>query len=104
MKRPTIALVCAISLTTFSASVHAGDPVAGQAKAAVCAGCHGMDGNSINGLWPKLAGQHEAYLMKSLKAFRSGERKEPTMNAMAKPLSDADIENLAAYFSAQKHK
>ena len=93
-----------MGLAAVSATSHAGDAAAGKAKAAVCAACHGADGNSINGMWPKLAGQHEAYLTKSMKAFRSGERKEPTMNAMAKPLSDADIENLAAYFAAQKQK
>ncbi|HHJ13054.1 MAG TPA: c-type cytochrome [Gammaproteobacteria bacterium] len=78
----------------------AGDAAAGKAKAAACAACHGADGKSSNPQWPNLAGQKEAYLVKQLKAFRDGTRKDPTMNGMAKPLSDADIDNLAAYYSS----
>jgi cytochrome c553 len=80
----------------------AGDVAAGKAKSATCAGCHGANGVSNNPLWPNLAGQKEAYLAKQLKAFRDGTRQDPTMSPMAKPLSDADIENLAAYYSSLK--
>lgn len=99
-------LAVALIFVCFSASFSAaaGDAQLGKTKAAVCAGCHGLDGNSTNPVWPKLAGQHAAYLKKSLRNFRSGVRKDPLMNAMAKPLSDADIDNLAAYFSSQKHR
>lgn len=93
-----------ISLTGLSTTASAGDPDKGKAKAAVCAACHGADGNSTNGLWPKLAGQHAMYLAKQLKDFRAGTRKDPVMGAMATPLTDADIENLAAYFASQKQK
>ncbi|HYY16633.1 MAG TPA: c-type cytochrome, partial [Gammaproteobacteria bacterium] len=58
------------------------------------------NGKSANELWPNLAGQRAAYLAKQLKAFRSGTRTDPMMSPMAKPLTDADIENLAAYFSS----
>ncbi|MFT5393056.1 MAG: cytochrome c553, partial [Gammaproteobacteria bacterium] len=75
-----------------------------KGKSAICGACHGADGNSINGLWPKIAGQHEMYLVKQLKDFRAGTRKNPTMSAMAKPLSDTDIANLAAFFASQKQK
>ena len=78
-----------------------GDAVAGKAKAVMCAACHGRDGNSINPLWPKLAGQHAPYLVKQIKEFRSGGRKEPTMNAMSGALSDKDIEDLAAFYASQ---
>ena len=85
------------------ASAHArGDSAQGKVKAALCAHCHGADGNSTNGLWPKLAGQHELYLVKQLKDFRSGTRKDPAMNAMAQPLSNADIANLAAFYARQQ--
>jgi cytochrome c553 len=82
----------------------AGDAAAGKAKSAMCAACHGPDGNSPNPLWPNLAGQHAPYMVKQLKAFKSGERKDPVMAPMAMPLSDADMENLAAYFASQKLK
>jgi cytochrome c553 len=73
----------------------AGDAATGKSKAASCTGCHGPVGISNNPMWPNLAGQQEAYLVKQLKSFRDGIREDP----MAKPLSDTDIENLAAYYS-----
>jgi cytochrome c553 len=86
-------------LLSVSGSVLAGDATAGKAKAASCAGCHGAAGVSNNPLWPNLAGQQAGYLAKSLKAFRDGTRTDPMMGPMAKPLSDTDIDNLAAYYS-----
>jgi cytochrome c553 len=53
-------------------------------------------------LWPNLAGQQEMYLAKQIKAFRDGERKDPSMSPMVAGLTDADIDNLAAYFASQK--
>lgn len=79
-----------------------GDAVAGQAKAAVCGACHNMDGNSTITANPKLAGQGARYLAKQLHDFKSGKRANPVMMGMAAPLSDQDILDLAAYFSAQK--
>jgi len=70
------------------------------AKAAVCAGCHGPQGVSMNGLWPNLAGQHAEYLAKQIKAFRDGQRSDPLMTPMAAGLTDAEIEQLAAYYSS----
>ncbi len=80
----------------------AADAAAGKAKSAVCAACHGADGHSLSPLWPNLAGQKEAYLAKQIKAFRDGIRKDPTMSPMAAGLTDADVDNLAAYFSSLK--
>jgi len=89
----------------FGNVIHAGgDVAAGKAKAATCMACHGPDGNSVNPVWPKLAGQHAPYLEKQIKDFRDGKRKDPMMSPMAAPLSDTDISNLAAYFAAQKQK
>lgn len=82
----------------------AGDVAAGKAKSAVCMGCHGPNGNSVNPAWPKLAGQHAVYLAKAMRDFRSGARKDPVMGPMAKPLTDEDIANLAAYYAAQTQK
>ncbi len=93
-------LAAALLAASFSPAVFAGDIAAGKAKAAVCAGCHGPNGVSANPMWPNLAGQKEAYLAKQIKAFRDGTRKDPTMSPMAAGLSDADAENLAAYFAS----
>lgn len=73
----------------------------GQTKAAPCVACHGVNGNSANPEWPSLAGQSAPYVIKQLKAFKSGERQNPLMTPMAQPLSDDDIEDLAAYYSQQ---
>ena len=93
-----VAMVCAAAAV---APVCAGDAAAGKTKAVVCSACHGIDGTSVNPLWPNLAGQHAAYLVKQMKAFRSGERKDPVMAPMAMPLSDADIDDLAAFYASQ---
>jgi cytochrome c553 len=76
----------------------AGDAAAGAALVGRCVACHGADGIGKAPQYPNLQGQKAAYLDKSLKAYRSGERKDPNMTAMAKGLSDTDIANLAAYF------
>ena len=89
----------ATALTVFSASVFAGDAEAGKAKSAVCVACHGVAGISPNPMWPNLAGQKDQYLIKQMKAFRDGDRKDPVMSPMAAGLSDADIENIATYYS-----
>ena len=100
----TIAAAGMIAFMATADVARAGDAAQGKKKAGMCAACHGRDGNSINGLWPKLAGQPQLYLIKALKDFRAGARKDPSMNAMAKPLSDEDIANLAAFYASQKQK
>ncbi|MES9974081.1 MAG: c-type cytochrome, partial [Candidatus Thiodiazotropha sp.] len=80
----------------------AGNADEGKNKAAICAGCHGADGNSpINPLWPKIAAQSPRYIEKQIKDFKSGARVDQTMSPMAMPLSDQDIADLAAYYSSQ---
>jgi cytochrome c553 len=81
-------------------SIRAADVAGGQAKAKICATCHGKNGISTAPLFPNLAGQKSAYLAAQLRMFRSGERKSEQMNVIAQPLSDQDIENLAAYFES----
>jgi cytochrome c553 len=82
-----------------------GDAAAGKAKAGVCAGCHGVDGNGgADPTWPKLAGQIPEYLVKQLKDFKSGVRNNPIMMGMASPLSEKDMADLAAYYASQKLK
>lgn len=82
-----------------------GNVAAGQAKAAVCAGCHGADGNGgADPLWPKLAGQDPAYIAKQLADFKSGARKDPIMAGMVAGLSAADMRNIGAYYASLKPK
>lgn len=78
----------------------AGDARAGRQKLTTCQGCHGLDGLSKNPEAPNLAGQIESYLVKSLTEYRSGERKNESMNIVAKDLSDEDIADVAAYYAS----
>ena len=78
------------------------DSTEGKDKAAVCAACHGVDGNSTSAQYPKLAGQTARYLYLQLKDFREGRRKDPQMSPMAANLSKEDMLTLAEYFAAQK--
>ncbi len=81
----------------------AGDIEAGAQRATTCFACHGPDGISLDpAKYPNLAGQSEEYIVKQLSAFRNGERSDPIMAAMAASLSDADVENVAAYFGSKK--
>jgi cytochrome c553 len=80
----------------------AADAAAGKEKAATCVACHGEGGNSANPQLPSLAGQPAQFLTTALFMFREGNRKNEQMTPMAKPLSNADMSDLAAYFTAQK--
>ena len=95
---------CAVAAVGVASSpaVAAGDAAAAVALIGRCVACHGADGIGKAPQYPNLAGQKAPYLERSLKAYRSGERKDPNMSAMARDLSDADSANLAAYFSSLK--
>ena len=101
MKKILIPLFTA-AIAATSPFTLAADAEAGKAKSASCVACHGANGISNNDLWPNLAGQKEGYLAKQMRDFRDGKRNDPLMSAMAKPLSDADIDNLAAYYASLK--
>lgn len=101
MKRiATVAILIGMVSTAWAA----GDPVIGKQKAALCIGCHGVDGNSVNPDWPNLAGQHAEYLAKQVGDFKSQARKDGTMNAMVAAVSDEDAVNIAAFFASNKVK
>ena len=85
-----------------SAPALGADAQAGRARAVQCQACHGLDGKSKLPEAPNLAGQVEQYLVKALKDYKTGARKDEMMTMMAKPLSDADIANLAAFYSSLK--
>ena len=102
MKNYVIAALSGAALI-LSGQVVAADIEAGKTKAAeVCASCHGIDGNSPAPAFPKIGGQYRTYIVKTLKDYKSGERKDPIMAGMAAALTPADIENLAFYYSSQQ--
>lgn len=93
-------------LLLMGAAHGQGDPVAGEGKAALCAGCHGADGNSEDATFPRLAGQYADYIVKQIRDFQSGHRaNNDTMAAMAATVASVeDARDIAAYFSSQKMK
>ena len=104
MKKSGLSTLFAVMMMTATALAHAdGDPAQGKMKNSMCAGCHGIadwrtaypEVYSV----PKLGGQHAAYIVKALHAYKSGARKHPTMNAIAGSLTDQDMADLAAYYS-----
>ena len=108
MTAPTRAVLLAVLATSALAlaptAVRADNSAAataGEAKAAVCTACHGVNGNSVNPEWPNLAGQGSAYIKEQLKLFRAGHRNNLVMYPLAVALTDDDIRDLAAYYSRQ---
>lgn len=101
MNFKTLISVCAM-LALTGTSYAAGNAEAGKAKAQVCFACHGVNGNSTNPLWPKLAGQHASYISKELADLKEAKnRKDPIMNGQAANLSSQDMQDLGAFFSMQ---
>ncbi|WP_312396739.1 c-type cytochrome [Stutzerimonas kunmingensis] len=109
MNKVLVSLLLTLGITGMAHA--AGDAEAGQDKVAVCGACHGVDGNSPAPNFPKLAGQGERYLLKQLQDIKAGStpgaaegvgRKVLEMTGMLDPLSDQDLEDIAAYFSSQK--
>ena len=94
------ALALGLAAAITAPAAHANDASAGRQKAQACAVCHGLNGLSAQPDAPNLAGQPALYLRAQLRAYRSGERRHEVMAVMAKPLSDEDIANLAAWFSS----
>ena len=95
--RAAASLMAVISLQ----AVADGDASAGQAKSAICAACHGADGNSAVPNWPKLAGQHAGYLERQAALIKSGARSVPEMMGIVAGMSEQDLQDISAYFSAQ---
>ena len=99
------ALVTAAFVSPWAAAqgAPAGDPAKGRQKTQMCAGCHGIEGwrTAFPEVYhvPRIGGQHEAYLVKALQEYRSGERSHPSMRAISASLSDQDMADLAAYYA-----
>ncbi|MEO9214572.1 MAG: c-type cytochrome [Rhodanobacter sp.] len=98
---PASAASTAPAAAVTEAAVKPGDTTAGQAKAAVCGACHGLDGNSSDAQYPKLAGQSEQYIVRQLTDFKAGKRQNPIMLGMATPLSTQDMHDVGAYFASK---
>ena len=87
-------------MAAFASAAAAGNPAAGKGKTRACVTCHGVDGMSRVPNAPNLAGQNEGYLAKQLRDYRSGKRTHQLMSIVAKDLSDADIDDLAAWYAS----
>jgi len=117
----SLLFVFSLALAAFSSLAQEAKPAAARAKvgtepvkpdlakgeasfAATCAACHGADGNSVTPTQPKLAQQHPQYLVKQLQEFKSGQRANPVMTAMASSLQDADMKNIAYWVTSKAAK
>jgi cytochrome c553 len=95
-------LAFGVHTSVFASAPLVGDAQAGQTKSAACVACHGIDGNSVDPAFAKIAGQHADYTVRQLHLFKSGERENPIMAAQAGLLTDQDMSDVAAYFATQK--
>jgi len=110
MTRLSVAVLGALSFAVLSLEAHAadaaGDATAGSKKNSMCIGCHGIEGykTAFPEVYdvPKIGGQHADYIVSALQAYKTGNRKHPSMRGIAAQLSDQDMKDLAAYYSAQK--
>lgn len=84
-----------------AAAVQPGDAAAGEAKVAACGACHGLDGNSQDPQYPKLAGQHERYIARQLALFKTGARENPIMLGFAATLSEQDMRDVGAFYAGK---
>jgi cytochrome c553 len=92
-----VVLLSLIPAIAFSA----GNAAAGKSKSAVCHACHGPTGQAVQPIYPNLGGQHQDYLIKTLREFRDGTRQNAIMSGFAANLSDSDIEDIAAWYASQ---
>lgn len=102
MNKLVFSLVSLLSAAAFSSSALAADAAAGEQKSAVCAACHGADGNSSVGQNPKLAGQNANYLVKQMLDIKEGRREVALMTGMLDGMDEGDIEDIAAFYAEQE--
>jgi cytochrome c553 len=100
MKRLWFFAAAITGVIISTSALPAGNPEAGATKAAVCAACHGANGNSTNPEWPSLAGLGADYIAEQLKNFKDGKRANPVMMPMAASLSPDDMADIGAYFDS----
>jgi len=104
MKKSFLTIICLVAAFTANQVLASGDAAAGKSKVAVCAGCHGGDGNSMVASFPKLAGLGESYLYTQLKNIQSGERAIVEMTGLLDASSDQDLHDMAAYYNSQQRQ
>jgi cytochrome c553 len=105
MKRAFTLLSFGMALVLASSPLLAsGNAENGKTKAAACFACHGSDGNAVDPQYPRLAGQYNEYIQQALHEYKDGRRGNPIMKGFVGNLSDQDIEDIAAYFSAMPTK
>jgi cytochrome c553 len=106
MKITAVLLAASLGLSAFAAQAVDGRPQIGKKKISMCIGCHGIPGyrTTFPDTYqvPKLGGQHAAYIVSALQAYKSGDRKHPDMNSIATALSDQDMADIAAYYADAK--
>ena len=103
MKKVVIVIVSVfIGNASVQLALAQGDAAVGRSKAAICATCHGAEGNSELPMNPKLAGQNATYITKQLMDYKSGVRSNPTMSAMVLNLSEQDMQDISAWYSSQQ--
>ena len=102
MKNLFLNSIMCVAIVVASPITAAGDASAGKGKSVACAACHGSDGNSPSDMFPKLAGQHESYLVKQLVDFKSGARKNAVMAPMVAALTEQDMADLGAFYASNK--
>jgi sulfide dehydrogenase cytochrome subunit len=101
--KPLLAALLTVGVPVLPAAAQDAGALRLQALAATCANCHGTQGRAVEGAAvPGLAGMPAAYLVEQVKAFKSGARPATVMHQLAKGYSDAQIEQMAAFFAAQK--
>ena len=110
--KPVLRLLCSLSVALTGFGAHAAEPAASAPEpakgaaisAAVCAACHTNDGSRGSPANPIIQGQHADYLVKQLVEFKEGKRDSAIMRAMAAPLSEADMKNVAAFYAGKQAK
>ena len=101
MKKSFLSIICLLAAFSANQALAAGDPAAGESKVAMCAGCHGSDGNSMVPAFPKLAGLGEKYMTAQLRMVKSGERVIVEMTGILDAWSDQDLQDMAAYYDSK---
>jgi cytochrome c553 len=101
MKKSFLSIICLLVTFTANQALAAGDAAAGESKVAMCAGCHGSDGNRVVASFPKLAGIGEKYMTQQLRMVKSGERVIVEMTGILNGSSDQDLQDMAAYYDSK---
>lgn len=101
MKKSLLSIVCLLAALAGHQAFAAGDATSGESKVAMCGACHGADGNSPSGAFPKLAGLGEKYLVKQMQDIKSGNRPVIEMTGMLDAFSDQDLEDIAAFYDSK---